>query len=111
MPSLREKKRYLAFEIISERQISEFLPVSEAICDALYEFLGTLGYAHSGALLLEEAWQPATQNCVIKVNNKYVEKLKTCLALVEGIGQQNVIVKSVKVSGNLKKAKSFAAAS
>ncbi len=111
MPSLRERKRYLAFEIVSENEIEEFSLVSDAIKDSIADFMGTYGASEAGILVLEELWSQEAQKGVIKVNNKYVEKLKTCLALVEQIDQQKVIIKSVKVSGNINKAKSFSMAS
>lgn len=111
MPSLRERKRYLTFEIVSESQINDFSAVSEQINPILEEFLGTLNAAEAGIIMLEETWQPQTQRGIIRVNNKYVEKLKTAIMLVESIERQPVIVKSVNVSGNLKKAKLFASAS
>ena len=110
MPSLREKKRYLTFEIISNKQINDFSAISDQIYDVFEDLFGTFGSAEAGILALEELWQPEVQKGIIRTNNKYVEKLKTSLSLIESIGSHNVIVKSIKVSGNLKKAKEFAMA-
>jgi len=41
---------------------------------------------------------------LIKVSNKHVNNLKAALALITNIGREEVIVKSVGVSGILKKA-------
>lgn len=110
-PTLRERKRYLTFEIVSEDHFNDFSGISEEIYEALEDFLGTLGNAEAGILMLEDSWNPQTQHGVIRVNNKHVEKLKTSLMLIENIGKHSVIVKSVKTSGLLKKAKQFASAS
>ena len=53
LPSLREKKRYLVFEVISKEKIKDFKPVSDAVKDASYHFLGVFGMAKAGIMLLE----------------------------------------------------------
>lgn len=104
MPSLKERKRYLAFEIISEGPINEFKAVSEAIWSSVLGFLGELETGKAGIWIMPEKWNEQKQRGLIRVNHRYVEKLKASLALVEEIQQNNVIVKSVGTSGIIKKA-------
>lgn len=104
MPSLRERKRYLAFEIISERPIKDFKAVEAAIQAKSLEFIGELGCAEAGIMILNDKYNPQNQRGVIRVNNKNLNRLRATLALIEQIDNTNVIVKSVGASGMLNKA-------
>ncbi|MBT3406763.1 hypothetical protein HN419_06415 [Candidatus Woesearchaeota archaeon] len=104
LPSLREKKRYLVLEVVSDSQINDFKAVSDAIWGGALKYLGEFGVAEAGIVILGEKWNPKLQRTVIRVNNKHVDKLKMALSLIRNIDKQNVIIKSVGVSGILKKA-------
>ena len=54
MPSLREKKRYLAFEVISKQKVEDFNKVQESIMGSALEFIGHLGMAKAGAIILKD---------------------------------------------------------
>ncbi len=109
LPSLREKKRYLAFEILSKSRIKNFSSVSDAIWQGLLSFSGTKGAAQAGILILPEQYNISTQKGIIKVNHKQVYSLKAGLATVEEIEGMPVIVRSLGVSGSLKKATRYTA--
>ncbi len=104
-PALRERKRYLTFEIITDRHVPDMEAASDQIFNTLSELLGTQGLADAGIMMLADTWNRALQRAVIKVNNRHMEKLKTGLALIDSIGQQRVIVRSYRVSGSLKNAR------
>lgn len=104
LPSLREKKRYLAFEIVSKNKIDSFSSVSRAVWDYSLQFLGEKGVAQAGIWLLSDKYDPKTQRGLIRVSNKYVNDLKSVLTLIDKIENREVIVRSVGVSGILKKA-------
>ncbi|NQV08383.1 ribonuclease P protein component 2 [Candidatus Woesearchaeota archaeon] len=105
LPSLREKKRYLAFEVISNKKIGDFSHLSEAFWSECLSYLGTSGTADAGVWLLADMWDEKTQKGLIRINHKNVHNVKTALTLMQKINRQNVIVKSLGVSGILKKAK------
>ncbi len=104
MPTLKERKRYLVFEIISEENIGNFSSVSNAIWGKTKDFIGELGLARAGMWLLPDKWDSKKQMGIIKVNNKYVDEIKASLTLVKKIDDQEVIIRSRGVSGILKKA-------
>ncbi len=109
LPSLREKKRYVVFEIISKKGINSFSEVSEIIWNSTKSFLGEIETAKAGIWVLAERWNQKKQRGMIKVNNKYVDKLKTSMALVENYKKQKIILKSMGVSGIIKKAEKYIA--
>lgn len=104
LPSLRGKKRYLVFEIISENKIDNLNDISDSILGSCQKFFGEMGMAKAGLLMLNDKYNKEKQKGIIKVDNKMVDNLKAALCFVKEIGDKKVIVKSVGVSGILKKA-------
>ena len=118
LPSLREKKRYLAFELVSKTKLP-FSKVKRAILDSCQAYLGQLGMAKAGIIILGDIMKTKgfqdtknprflrefiDQRGLVKVNNKYVNELKASLTLVRDIDKKQVIFKSLGVSGMLNKA-------
>ena len=104
LPSLREKKRYLAYEAISKHKFNDAIHVSKAILDATNGFLGNLGMAKAGILMLNDKWNENMQRGIMRVNNKHVDELKAALIFVKSIDGKDAVVKSVGASGILRKA-------
>lgn len=107
IPSLREKKRYLVFEIVSKTPVKSFELVSEAVQNSVLSFIGTKGTAKTGLMIIKDRFNMPKQTGIIKINNKYVDDLKAALALIKEIGGQAVIVRSRGVSGILRKTEKF----
>lgn len=103
LPSLREKKRYLVFEVLSDKKFN-FQEINTAVWDATLAFLGELGASKAGIILLGDKWNQKKQRGLIRVDRKYVDNIKVALALITKINSENVVVKSVGVSGVIGKA-------
>ena len=103
LPSMREKKRYLVFEVLSNGKIS-FDEVYNAIINGAMSFIGQLGMAKAGIIVLEDKWNEKMQRGILKVSHKSVDALRASLLFITKIGNEPVIVKSVGLSGILKKA-------
>ena len=104
LPSLRERKRYLAFEIISETPIKDFNVVSKTIWGKALEFLGEFGCSEAGINILSDKYDGKKQRGLMRLNNKSVDKMRATLVLITQMANQNVIVRSRGISGILKKA-------
>ena len=104
MPTLKEKIRYLAFEVISDHKIGDFKAISKEIQEKSQLLVGQLGLAKAGMRILPEKWNLDIQRGIIKVNNKHVDELKSALTLIQKINNKKVVVKSIGVSGMLNKA-------
>ncbi len=104
LPSLREKKRYLAYEVISRYKFNDAVHVSKAILDAANGFLGSLGMAKAGMLPVNDKWNENMQRGIMRVNNKHVDELKASLIFVNNIEGKDAVVKSIGASGILRKA-------
>ena len=104
LPSLREKKRYLVFEIISKERINEFSSVLNAILHSSLQFLGLLGAAKAGIMVLSNKWNQELQRGILKVSHKHVDAVKASLMFANKIDGKDVIFRSLGVSGILRKA-------
>ena len=102
-PSLRQKKRYVVFEIVADKKFSP-LEVQEEVERAMKEFFGQLGLSKASPLFLKERFDQEKQRFVVKINHKHVDELKAALTLSKSIKNTPVIIKSIITSGTLKKA-------
>ena len=103
LPTLKERKRYLVFEIVSNP--IKFKIVSEAIWDGVLGYLGTKGTAQAGIWLLNDKYN--NNKGIIRIGHKYVDDVKASLALIKKMDNTDVIVKSLGVSGILNKAEDY----
>ena len=99
LPSLKEKKRYLAFELVSEEKIA-FEKVKQAIQMEMTILIGNLGLAKAGLMFLDD-WE--NNKGILRINNKMVNETKAALTMIKEIDNQKAIVKSIGVSGILNK--------
>ena len=73
IPSMRERKRYLAYEIISKESLKK--DISSEMIKLVNKTLGLFDSAQSGILSVE--YDQKTQKGLLKVNNKMTDK-KDC---------------------------------
>ncbi|MBI3035858.1 hypothetical protein HYY71_06065 [Candidatus Woesearchaeota archaeon] len=104
LPSLREKKRYLVFEVISKERIEDPGKISNAVWNCSLKFLGLLGAAKAGIMVLSNKWDSSLQRGIIKVSHKHVDAVKAALAFAGKIDNADIIFRSLGVSGILRKA-------
>jgi RNase P/RNase MRP subunit POP5 len=98
------RKRYILFKIISDREIS-FENAERAILHSSLALLGEVDAGKANVRLMPEFWQK--NGGVISLNHNYIPKVKLSLALIKQINSQKVIVYSEKVFGTLKKIKNM----
>ena len=103
MPTLRENKRYILFEVISERPILDVKGVTEAITRKALEFLGELGMARADIKTLSDTWNSGTQRGVVCVSHDFVDEARSVLMLVTMISNTKVTIKTIKTSGVINK--------
>ncbi len=101
LPSLKERKRYLSFEIISDDNF-EANDVEKAVNESSINFIGTLGTGKAGMMFLADKY--SNNSGIVKTGHKYVDKIRTALALIKTIDNKDVIIRTRVVSGTLKKA-------
>jgi ribonuclease P/MRP protein subunit POP5 len=99
LPTLKQKKRYVVFEIATSGKYSE-TEVKEAVSKATKDFLGVYGLARAGIMFIKHK----NNKFIIKVNHKYVDQCKSAIILIKKIKEKPVIIKSVITTGMVKKA-------
>ena len=108
LPTLKEKKRYLAFEVISDEKLN-FNQIADQIIYKTKELFGNIGAANAGIQILKETWNSKKQRGIIRVNNKWVHQLKSSFLFINTIDQKNAVIKSIGLSGAINKMKNLIA--
>ncbi len=102
-PTLRERKRYIAFKIITDGKMP-VAAVKEAIMSSFKRLYGEVGLSKGGVQLVDKRWNPETNSGILRVSHNYVDELRAALAFIKDIRGKKVIVKSLITSGMIKKA-------
>jgi len=102
-PSLRERRRYLAFQILSEDKVN-FSDLSNSIWHSILNLLGEKGAGEAELWLPRNIYNEIKQIGLIRCSHLHVENIRAALALIDRIGDIRVIVKVLGVSGTMKAA-------
>ncbi len=102
-PTLREKKRYLVFEVISDKPVA-WPAVRKTINGAVLRHIGELGHAKAGMQLLDEQWNKKLFRGMLRTTHTSLDEIRSSLALIRDIEGVPAIVRSVGASGILKRA-------
>ena len=108
LPSLKEKKRYIVFRVLGDRSKYplEFQAVRDAILNSVLNWLGEETSARAGVWVIRNLWDQKRQSGFIRCSRKEVDLVKTALAMVHQIGDQRVIIRTLKVIGTIRRGKS-----
>lgn len=102
MPSLREKKRYIRFEMLSSEPIEQD-DAFRAIWDSALALHGEAGLAKAGLWILPDKYDLKNQRGILRVAHHSVDDIKASLAMMTKIKKTPVIVQATKVSGMINK--------
>ena len=101
LPSMREKKRYVVFRVISEQR-ADYSIVRDALWNSMTHWIGEAGLARANIRIVRNLWNQSEQKGFIQVSPKYVDAVKVAMGLIHQIGDQRVIFQSIRVSGTIK---------
>jgi ribonuclease P/MRP protein subunit POP5 len=101
-PTLRDKNRYIAFQVIGERPFKKD-EIKKAIWEASLSALGFLGSARAKPWFI--AFDEKSQTGIVRVDRKHVEELRLALTFTTHINGSKVIFRSLGVSGTIKRLK------
>lgn len=101
LPSLRQRKRYVAYAVESTAEFSA-ADFQQAVQAALLSFLGHWGTARAAPRLVKEV--SGGNHFVLKVQATEVDRVKAALLFIKKIKNIPVLLQSLTVSGALKKA-------
>lgn len=100
-PHLKERKRYLVFEAISEKPL-DGVQAHQAVWQESLAYLGERGAADAGLQILEDKWLPDKQRGVVRINHTMVDHMRAALLFTRA--QDGVLFRTRGISGVLKKA-------
>lgn len=101
-PTLKEKKRYILFEVLSEEKLSE-KQLFEEITSKYKDLYGTLGLSHAGLQLV--SYDQNRNQGIIRLGHKFKDNLKSTFVLIDKINNKKVLIRSIKTSASINKLK------
>jgi len=99
--SLRGRRRYIAYQVISEEKFI-FQDLANSIWHSLLNLLGELGASEADIWIARDIYDEKRQIGIIRCSHDMVEHVRAALALMERIGDIRVVVKVLGISGSIK---------
>ena len=101
LPTLREKHRYIGFQVISEEPIT-YSDLESAIYNTFLDFYGEYQFSKISLWIIKNLYNEKNQILIIRCNNKSVPDVIAGLGLISRLGDTRVILKILNVSGTIK---------
>lgn len=122
LPSLREKKRYLCYEVITPQTSNEGCTsiisltseaVEQAITSTYSKIYGLYNLGNAGIKGFPGYYDLKNSRGVVRVHNNYIKQVQACLLFITEMNTSTnntintipVIVRSLLISGNVSKIK------
>ena len=95
----REKRRYLALEVVSEQPLNE-QTVMDAVQSSVHRLFGEYGASQANIKLIK--YTPEKRQFVIRCSHKALERVRAAIASTTEINGKNAAIHVMGVSGTLK---------
>ncbi|HYD02931.1 MAG TPA: Rpp14/Pop5 family protein [Alphaproteobacteria bacterium] len=105
LPTLKEQQRYVVYKVLAAdkaKQLSQFDKINNDILVQCNLMLGIFDGGHAG--LMNAKYNSEKMTGILRVNNKYVDKLKVCLGMIKNSNGIPIVVDCIYVSGVINKA-------
>lgn len=102
LPSLKEKKRYLVFEVITKEKLTDFKQSLIEIKMRMNSFFGQINASKAGVQIIRH--DAGSQRVLVRVGHRFVDQLRASLLFIDRLEGKRVIFRSIVVSGILDKA-------
>ncbi|MDY6769823.1 MAG: Rpp14/Pop5 family protein [Candidatus Nanohaloarchaea archaeon] len=102
--SLREKQRYIVFDIHCDRD-RELGQVVDAVWDSILDLLGQEGASRADPWVMDDLFDPEQQRGGIRVKKDAVEEVRAALALVQEVGGETAALQVLGVTGTMDSAR------
>ncbi|AMM54698.1 ribonuclease P protein component 2 [Pyrococcus kukulkanii] len=101
-PTLRDKYRYIAFQVISEQPFTKG-DIKEMIWSTILRVLGEVGTSMAKPWLIK--FDEKSQTGILRCDRNYVEHVRFSLALIVEFKGRKVLVRTLGVSGTIRRLK------
>ncbi|MFH0928879.1 MAG: Rpp14/Pop5 family protein [Candidatus Aenigmatarchaeota archaeon] len=102
--SLRSRRRYIAYQVISEEKVL-LDDITNTIWHSVLNFLGEHGTSETDMWIARDTFNEENQTGLIRCAHDSVEEIRTALALIQRIGDARVVFKVLGISGTMNAAK------
>ncbi len=102
--SLREKKRYIVYRVFSSEKIL-FSDLSNALWESIAETLGSVNLSKAKVWIMKDTYDEEKAAGIIRCSHNFVEHVRSGITLVQRVGDSQVVVNVIGVSGTIKGAK------
>lgn len=99
--SMRDRERYLAFQLISEQPVL-MQDMTNTIWHSVLNFLGELETSKARIKIIKDCYEEKKQMGIIRCSHEHVENVRAAIALIQRIGDSRAIFKVLGVSGSIK---------
>ena len=103
-PSLRGRRRYLAFQVFSEEKIL-LQDLINTIWHSLLNFLGETGTSRANIWIIKDTYDEKRQMGILRCSHDIVEDVRAALTLIQRIGDTRVVFRVLGISGSIKATK------
>jgi ribonuclease P/MRP protein subunit POP5 len=103
LPTLKERQRYVVYEVITAQPAGH--DISDTLLQSLASTLGVFGMAKAGVLSI--SYDVKTQTGILRCDHDHVLNVRAALLMATHLGRQQVLVRTLGVSGVLGKCKRF----
>jgi len=102
-PTIREKRRYIAYEVISDGKI-EYGDITEAVVNSAQSLFGDFGLSEMGLWHIMNLYDSEKQRGIIKCAHSAVEKARLAVTAVQMAGETKATINILGVTGTIKNA-------
>jgi len=103
-PTLRDKKRYVVYKIISEVEINQY-DIKTEIEQTYKNLFGSIDFVEAN-LRFHQKFSTNNKG-LMQVSRAQLEKLKVVLGWIKKVGDKDVLIHCILVSGTIKTCKEF----
>jgi len=100
-PSMREKKRYIAYEIMSDKPLNR--NADKVLVGKIKALLGVFSSGKAGVMSVK--YNSDKQTGILRINRRFVDHIRSCFVMIKNLNDEEVLVRTIRVSGMLKKVK------
>jgi ribonuclease P/MRP protein subunit POP5 len=100
-PTLKEKKRYVVFEVVSDRKFGKE-DIKRAVLGAVSDNIGSMGLADAEFAFID--FDEVAQKGILRCTNTKLEQVRAALVLLSEINLNKAFLHVISVTGSIKKA-------
>ncbi|HGJ63880.1 TPA: hypothetical protein ENS27_00660 [bacterium] len=104
LPTLKERQRYVVYsiKIFDDTNTPIISRINDYIINECNSLLGIFDAGKAG--IMNVMYDEKHRRGILRVENKYVDKIKVCLGMISRIGDKKINIDTIYVSGMINKA-------